>query len=134
MQIGICFKSSAKQSLNPPSIKPGYLSHVVPPSRLPSLISSTVGISILRLSAVTSSGEIAAAYAAGILTSSEALKVSFFRGYHVEKLRRSRLDLSSSMMAVGLSAEDVLKYMEDAKDITVACINSPSSRELGFAF
>src|SRR2546421_410897 len=74
-----------------------------------------------------SSGEIAAAYAAGVLTSSEALKVAYFRGYHVESLRKSRPHLSGSMIAVGLSAEDVLKYMGDGKKTTVACINSPSS-------
>jgi len=74
-----------------------------------------------------SSGEIAAAYAAGVLTSSEALKVAYFRGHHVENLRKSRPDLSGSMLAVGLSTEDVLKYLGDVKNVTVACINSPSS-------
>ena len=74
-----------------------------------------------------SSGEIAAAYAAGVLTSSEALKIAYFRGYHVESLRKTRPHLSGSMMAVGLSAEDVLKHIKDVKNATVACINSPSS-------
>lgn len=77
-----------------------------------------------------SSGEIAAAYAAGVLTASEALQVAYFRGFHVEALRKSRPDLKGAMLAVGISAEDALAYIEPDDKVTVACYNSPQSATL----
>lgn len=77
-----------------------------------------------------SSGEIAAAYAAGVLTAHEALQVAYFRGFHVEALRESRPDLKGAMMAVGISAEDALTYIEPDDKVTVACYNSPQSATL----
>ncbi|KAK1977920.1 thiolase-like protein, partial [Colletotrichum cereale] len=63
----------------------------------------------IRPSAVTShsSGEIAAAYAAGALTFEEALGVAYFRGYLTEK-HRGASGSPGGMMAVGLGAEDAL--------------------------
>ncbi|KAH7110810.1 polyketide synthase [Dendryphion nanum] len=77
-----------------------------------------------------SSGEIAAAYAAGVLTASEALQVAYFRGFHVEALRKSRPDLKGAMLAVGISAEGALAYIEPGDEVTVACYNSPQSATL----
>lgn len=77
-----------------------------------------------------SSGEIAAAYAAGVLTANEALKVAYFRGFHVEALRKSRPDLKGAMLAVGISAEDALEFIESGDNVVVACYNSPQSATL----
>ena len=75
-----------------------------------------------------SSGEIGAAYAAGVLTARDALKVSFSRGEAVRSLRMSNPDISGSMLAVGLSENDVQKYITDFQDnVVVACVNSPAS-------
>ncbi|KAK2028337.1 thiolase-like protein, partial [Colletotrichum zoysiae] len=54
-----------------------------------------------------SSGEIAAAYAAGALTFEEALGVAYFRGYLAEK-HQGASSTPGGMMAVGLGAEDAL--------------------------
>jgi len=77
-----------------------------------------------------SSGEIAASYAAGVLTAGEALQVAYFRGLHVEALRNSRPDLKGAMLAVGISAEDALAYIGPDDKVTVACYNSPQSATL----
>lgn len=77
-----------------------------------------------------SSGEIAASYAAGVLTASEALQVAYFRGFHVEAMRKSRPDLKGAMLAVGMSAEDALAYIGPDDKVTVACHNSPQSATL----
>ncbi|KAK6223142.1 type I polyketide synthase [Colletotrichum tabaci] len=77
-----------------------------------------------------SSGEIAAAYAAGALTFEEALGVAYFRGHLTEK-HHSASRVPGGMLAVGLGAEDALSYMVDhgvsQSTVTVACVNSPSS-------
>ncbi|KAF6789997.1 PKSN polyketide synthase for alteRNApyrone biosynthesis [Colletotrichum sojae] len=76
-----------------------------------------------------SSGEIAAAYAAGALTLESACKVSYFRGKLAGQLRRS---LSSSpsadaMISVNLAEDEVPTYLEKAgiAGVGVACVNSP---------
>ncbi|OTB12751.1 hypothetical protein K445DRAFT_65805 [Daldinia sp. EC12] len=72
-----------------------------------------------------SSGEIAAAYAAGLLTFSQAILVAYFRGYAVGTLRSK-----GAMMAVGLSPE-AAKLLIESKgletQVRVACVNSPES-------
>ncbi|KAI0156515.1 polyketide synthase PksD [Xylariaceae sp. FL1272] len=76
-----------------------------------------------------SSGEIAAAYAAGILSLDSALKVAFHRGRLAQKL----LDSSSAtegMMSVNLSESGMESYVQTlclTDDITVACVNSPNN-------
>ncbi|KAK9800099.1 hypothetical protein SCARD494_01892 [Seiridium cardinale] len=81
-------------------------------------------------SAVTShsSGEIAAAYAVGLLTFEEALGVAYYRG----EIARKHLKLSSvsgGMLAVGIHPEGAKSYLADRFDgkVVIACINSPSS-------
>jgi acyl transferase domain-containing protein/NADPH:quinone reductase-like Zn-dependent oxidoreductase len=69
-----------------------------------------------------SSGEVAAAFAAGLLTSSEAIAIAYYRGIAVTKYGKP-----GAMMAVGLGPEEVRAYMMDQSDIVVACHNSPQS-------
>ncbi|PYI05349.1 polyketide synthase [Aspergillus sclerotiicarbonarius CBS 121057] len=79
-----------------------------------------------------SSGEIAAAYCSGALSKHSALKIAYFRGYLAGLLGRSS-DMEGSMLAVGLSAEEVQKYLDtlapqfETLKVVVACINSPRS-------
>jgi acyl transferase domain-containing protein len=68
-----------------------------------------------------SSGEIAAAYAAGHITIEYALAVAYYRGYITKDGDRS----SGAMAAVGLSAANVLPFLPAG--VCVACENSPSS-------
>lgn len=72
-----------------------------------------------------SSGEIAAAYCAGIISAYQAITVAYFRGYAAGKLTAS-----GSMMAVGLSdaaAELLIESKGLADQIRVACVNAPES-------
>lgn len=75
-----------------------------------------------------SSGEIAAAYAAGAISQSAAMFASYHRSFLAEKSKQ-RSDQNGTMMAVGLGHENVQKYITkfDIQGVTVACINSPSS-------
>ncbi|KAK5993761.1 Highly reducing polyketide synthase cm3B [Cladobotryum mycophilum] len=75
-----------------------------------------------------SSGEIAAAYAAGALTAEEAVKTAYFRGQAVCALKKGVPHMQGGMLAVGLSESDVREYLVNHQDaVKVACINSPSS-------
>ncbi|KAI1827427.1 putative polyketide synthase [Xylaria intraflava] len=70
-----------------------------------------------------SSGEIAAAYAAGRLRASEAIAFAYYRGQAV-----SKNDQRGLMLAVGLGPNQVAPYMMDIKGkIQVAAVNSPES-------
>ncbi|KAJ6131201.1 hypothetical protein N7523_001661 [Penicillium sp. IBT 18751x] len=68
-----------------------------------------------------SSGEIAAAYAAGAYSVDVAITLSYFRG---QALKASSGKLGG-MAAVGLAAEKAKKYLLDG--VSVACENSPQS-------
>ncbi|KAL3469565.1 acyl transferase/acyl hydrolase/lysophospholipase [Aspergillus californicus] len=74
-----------------------------------------------------SSGEIAAAYAAGILNMEDAMAVSYFRGVLGSKL--SDLSPKGAMLAVGMSAADVNPFLIALRTgkAVVGCVNSPSS-------
>lgn len=73
-----------------------------------------------------SSGEIAAAYAAGALSRATCLKIAYHRGL-VSKLAQARRP-GGCMMAVGLSAEAVEPYIARTGGvIVVACFNSPNN-------
>ncbi|KAK3685289.1 putative polyketide synthase [Podospora appendiculata] len=67
-----------------------------------------------------SSGEIAAAYAAGSLTVGGALAVAYYRGQVAKHQTRS-----GGMVAVGLSRNEVSSYL--VPGVILACENSPSS-------
>ncbi|KAI1563604.1 Polyketide synthase modules protein, partial [Pyrenophora tritici-repentis] len=76
-----------------------------------------------------SSGEIAAAYAANVLSFREAVGVVYHRGRLAKKYQKLAA-LSGGMMAVGLGAEDVQEYITNLPSVgrvVVACINSPAS-------
>ncbi|KAF2213052.1 hypothetical protein CERZMDRAFT_67281 [Cercospora zeae-maydis SCOH1-5] len=67
-----------------------------------------------------SSGDIAAAYAAGSITKAQAITVAYFRGLAVSDLKQQ-----GQMIAVGLSPEECEPYLEDG--VVIACYNSPTS-------
>lgn len=69
-----------------------------------------------------SSGEIAAAYAAGLLSAKQAIVAAYYRGKVVKDV-----NTGGAMMAVGLGAEAVAPYLADVSDkVVVACHNSPA--------
>lgn len=76
-----------------------------------------------------SSGEIAAAYAIGAISREDAWKVAYWRGKLSSELLKSSSDLTGSMMAVGASAEQAQKWLDELREgkCVVACVNSPSS-------
>ncbi|EON95815.1 putative polyketide synthase protein [Phaeoacremonium minimum UCRPA7] len=67
-----------------------------------------------------SSGEIAAAYAAGALSIREAIIISYYRGYVTKQQQ-----LKGGMAAIGLGANAVRPYLVDG--VVVAAENSPHS-------
>jgi acyl transferase domain-containing protein len=67
-----------------------------------------------------SSGEMAAAYAAGAITAEEAIIIAYYRGQVTRKVT-SR----GGMAAVGLGREEVTPYL--TKGVVIACENSGSS-------
>ena len=75
-----------------------------------------------------SSGEIAAAYAAGGLTMDSALQISFHRG-SLASISRGLLNTQGAMLAVGLPEERVASYLSQlsAGQAVIACSNSPLS-------
>ena len=79
-----------------------------------------------------SSGEIAAAYAAGFISRYDALLIAFQRGKCVGKLARQYPELKGRMLAAGVSELIAQEYILKATSISsgkvvVACINSPTS-------
>ncbi|OGM42335.1 hypothetical protein ABOM_007875 [Aspergillus bombycis] len=73
-----------------------------------------------------SSGEMAAAYAAGALSREDSLKIAYHRGL-VSKMAQVRKP-GGGMMAVGLSVEDVQPYIaRTGGAIGIACVNSPDN-------
>lgn len=75
-----------------------------------------------------SSGEIAAAYAAGALSLSDCMLIAYRRGVLAESLKETRPDRPGGMLAVGASPAKVrpmLKRLGSAHAV-VACVNSPS--------
>ncbi|PYI10693.1 ketoacyl-synt-domain-containing protein [Aspergillus sclerotiicarbonarius CBS 121057] len=72
-----------------------------------------------------SSGEVGAAYAAGLLSAREAIILAYYRGYAV-----TRHASAGGMAAVGLKSNVALDWISKlglAATVQVACINSPSS-------
>jgi acyl transferase domain-containing protein len=70
-----------------------------------------------------SSGEIAAAIAAGLLTPEQAIKIAYFRGLATSAVTPEE---PLGMLAAGLGSEAVATYLE-ATSIQIACFNSPAS-------
>ncbi|KAI0476273.1 putative polyketide synthase [Xylariaceae sp. FL0804] len=67
-----------------------------------------------------SSGEIAAAYAAGLIGAKEAIIIAYYRGKVVKDVNSG-----GAMVAVGLGADAVAPYLTDGK-VIIACHNSPA--------
>ncbi|KAI8630512.1 lovastatin nonaketide synthase [Xylariaceae sp. FL1651] len=66
-----------------------------------------------------SSGEIAAAYAAGLISATDAIVAAYYRGKVVRDIE------GGAMLAVGLGAEDAEAYLADYNGkVVVACHNS----------
>lgn len=76
-----------------------------------------------------SSGEIGAAYAAGILTFESCMSIAYHRGRLIPVLKQRYPDLRGSMMAVGGSKEEFEPLLSELKEgeVKIACYNSPSS-------
>ncbi|KAL8790177.1 MAG: hypothetical protein Q9195_006504 [Heterodermia aff. obscurata] len=76
-----------------------------------------------------SSGEIAASYAAGILSFESALKVAYFRGQVTSDFKHLFPKLKGAMMAVGCNEAQLQPMLENLTrgKVVVAANNSPSS-------
>ncbi|KAL3465725.1 hypothetical protein BJX64DRAFT_285328 [Aspergillus heterothallicus] len=75
-----------------------------------------------------SSGEVAAAYAAGILDHVEALTIAYHKGFVAGWCKQTDLP-KGGMLAVGLGEAETLQYLQRGHcgKCTIACVNSPSS-------
>lgn len=74
-----------------------------------------------------SSGEIAAAFAAGIVQFEAAIAIAYFRGIAASNAMKNN-SVQSAMLAIGTSAADAEKLVDAAKDYAVvAAVNSPRS-------
>ncbi|PNH37867.1 hypothetical protein VD0004_g8940 [Verticillium dahliae] len=74
-----------------------------------------------------SSGEIGAAYAAGVISFEAAMSVAYHRGRMIPVLKQRFPDLKGAMMAVGGTKEEVQPIIDAIPNIRIACFNSPSS-------
>ena len=77
-----------------------------------------------------SSGEIAAAYAAGYLTARDAIYIAYYRGLHCKQAASPNGNIKGAMLAVGTSTEDAVQLCEEeefAGRINVAASNSSAS-------
>lgn len=75
-----------------------------------------------------SSGEIAAAYAAGLLSRADAIKAAFFRGRAIVSYREKSEAPQLRMLAVGMSRDAIAPFLEVFGGRTsIACFNSPNS-------
>ncbi|KAJ6024402.1 hypothetical protein N7540_005199 [Penicillium herquei] len=85
----------------------------------------------IQLKAVVghSSGEIGAAYSAGLVSAEDAIRIAYYRGFHA-KLACSTDGGKGAMMAVGTSLEDAQEFCELEQfegRLKVAACNSSSS-------
>lgn len=78
-----------------------------------------------------SSGEIAAAYAAGIISRETALAVAYHRGHSAAEIKHATPPLKGRMLATGLSETEAKKVLNAhevrtmAGKVVIACVNSP---------
>ncbi len=76
-----------------------------------------------------SSGEIGAAYAAGLVSATDAIRIAYYRGLYA-KLAASPNGSKGAMMAVGISHEHALEFCQQeaySGRVAVAAVNSSSS-------
>lgn len=93
-------------------------------------------VQLLRAAGITfsavvghSSGEIGAAYAAGYLTASDAIRIAYYRGVHL-RLAQGKNGEPGTMLAVGTSFEDAKSfcgYKRYRGKVCVAASNSATS-------
>jgi acyl transferase domain-containing protein/NADPH:quinone reductase-like Zn-dependent oxidoreductase len=78
-----------------------------------------------------SSGEIAAAYAAGLIRFKDAMTIAYHRGRLIPILKEKHPSLDGAMMAVGAGKEEIMPLLDriptSLGEARIACINSPSS-------
>ncbi|KAF5520959.1 Reducing polyketide synthase FUB1 [Colletotrichum aenigma] len=76
-----------------------------------------------------SSGEIGAAYAAGLISHCNAVKVAYLRGVCSAKVADIVSPRVGAMLAAGLSEDEAATYLDQVPpgSAVVACVNSPSS-------
>lgn len=81
-----------------------------------------------------SSGEIGAAYAAGLLSFDSAMAVAYHRGRLVPVLKKRHSGLNGAMMAVGGTPDEIQPLVDDLTNsggvegkVSIACFNSPTS-------
>ncbi|KAI8626307.1 ketoacyl-synt-domain-containing protein [Xylariaceae sp. FL1651] len=76
-----------------------------------------------------SSGEIGAAYAAGVLTFETCMAVAYHRGRLIPVLKEKYPTMRGAMMAVGGSKEEFEPLISEIREgeIRIACYNSPTS-------
>ncbi|KAM3497810.1 hypothetical protein MY10362_008850 [Beauveria mimosiformis] len=86
-----------------------------------------------------SSGEIAAAYAAGLLSKEATIRAAYYRGQAAALAEKSTADPTLvqdphpavGMMATGVGAEEIGPYIQDlGKSVQIACYNSANSLTL----
>ncbi|KAF7155441.1 hypothetical protein CNMCM5623_007512 [Aspergillus felis] len=93
-------------------------------------------VNLLRLAGIElvsvvghSSGEIGAAYASGLISASNAIRIAYYRGFYA-KLAQSPNGSRGAMMAVGTTLDDARDFCELEEfegRLQVAASNSPSS-------
>lgn len=75
-----------------------------------------------------SSGELAATYAAGLLSFENALVAAYYRGVHMGSGAAAPGSMPGAMMAVGMTEAEVTAELEPYRGrIAIAAMNSPSS-------
>ncbi|KAJ2990320.1 hypothetical protein NUW58_g3008 [Xylaria curta] len=77
-----------------------------------------------------SSGEIAAAYAAGLISAEDAICIAYYRGLHSNLSSGQGRHGKGAMLAVGTSADDAQEICDEPEfkgRVCVGAINSPSS-------
>ena len=75
-----------------------------------------------------SSGEIAAAFAAGALSANACIKIAYYRGVLAESLKEKRPERQGGMLAIGASSARVRPMIRrlGSAHVVLACINGPS--------
>ncbi|PSN59795.1 ketoacyl-synt-domain-containing protein, partial [Corynespora cassiicola Philippines] len=76
-----------------------------------------------------SSGEVAAAYAAGILSLPGAMRIAYARGQMAIRIKTVQPDFKGGMMAVAAGLEDIVPLLDIITSgiVVVGCENSPKS-------
>lgn len=78
-----------------------------------------------------SSGEIAAACTAGLLSRSEAIATAYYCGWSASRVSKleSQMPFSTGMLAAAVDARDVERILEEEaiEQVTIACYNGPEA-------